>query len=294
MRVRFGVVVVNWNTRDYLRSCLQSLREQQDAPAFQVVVVDNASADGSAEMTEQEFPEVTLLAETANHGYAKGNNLGTAACDAEWLLLLNPDVRLVGDALRQLEVFINEHPDAAAVGGMLMNPDGSAQHSVRGLPTYGSLFLETTGLARLCSCWDRYFLRCFDYSVAQKAQQPMGALLALHADKFVQMGMFNERYPIFFNDVQLCRDLLRLGESIYYTPSVRGYHEGGAGTRQVKPKMIVESHRSLIDYLRNGRDGHFSLAENLSELMIRLSCYAKTRVWLTEGEQRIHKGGTGS
>ncbi len=294
MRVRFGVVVVNWNTRDYLRSCLQSLREQQDAPSYQVVVVDNASADGSADMVAQDFPEVTLLAETTNHGYAKGNNIGAAACDAEWLLLLNPDVRLVEDALQQLEVFIKEHPDAAAIGGMLMNPDGSAQHSVRGLPAYGSLFLETTALARLCSCWDRYFLRQFDYSKAQEAQQPMGALLALRADKFAKMGMFDERFPIFFNDVQLCRDLLRSGDSIYYTPSVRGYHEGGAGTRQVKPRMIVESHRSLIDYLRNGSEGHSGLVAGVSELMIRLSCYARTRVWLAESEQRIRKGGTGS
>ncbi|MHB1459894.1 MAG: glycosyltransferase family 2 protein [Armatimonadota bacterium] len=294
MRVRFGVVVVNWNTRDYLRSCLHGLRAQQDAPASQVVVVDNASADGSAEMTAQEFPEVTLLAEATNHGYAKGNNIGAKACDAEWLLLLNPDVRLVEDALWQLDVFISEHADAVAVGGMLMNPDGSAQHSVRGLPTYGSLFLETTGLARLCSCWDRYFLRRFDYSRAQKVKQPMGALLALRSDKFAQMGMFDERFPIFFNDVQLCRDLLHSGEGIYYTPSVRGYHEGGAGTRQVKPRMIVESHKSLIDYLRNGRKGHFVLVTAASELMIRLSCYAKTRVWLAESEQRIHKGGTGS
>lgn len=174
-----------------------------------------------------------------------------------------------------------------------MNPDGSAQRSVRGFPTYGSLVMEISSIARLLPNLDRYFLRRFDYSADQKVQQPMGALLAIQRELFVSLGHFDERFPIFFNDVQLCRLLSQRG-SIYYTPSVRGYHEGGAGTRQVKPKMIEESHRSLIDYLRIANPEVNRVLACASEWCIKLSCYVKTHVWLRESDQRIPKGGTGS
>lgn len=293
MNTRFGVVVVNWNTRDYLRNCLQSLKTQQHAPSFEAIVVDNSSADGSAEMTASEFPEVRLLPESQNHGYARGNNIGAAESQADWLLFLNPDVQLNPDALQKLDEFIASHSDAVAVGGLLMNPDGSAQRSVRGFPTYGSLVMEISSIARLLPNLDRYFLRRFDYSADQKVQQPMGALLAIQRDLFVSLGHFDERFPIFFNDVQLCRLLSQRG-SIYYTPSVRGYHEGGAGTRQVKPKMIEESHRSLIDYLRIANPEVNRVLACASEWCIKLSCCVKTHVWLRESDQRIPKGGTGS
>lgn len=289
MKSRISIVVVNWNTVNYLRNCLRCLQNQQDAPSFQVVVVDNASSDGSAEMVRSEFPECLLSAQSENLGYAQGNNVGADMTDSDWLLFLNPDVELDKTALSRLESFISAHQDTVGVCGLLMNPDGTPQHSVRGFPNYKSLALEILGVARLVPKCDHYFLRSFDYHKEQTAPQPMGALLAVKRELFVSVGKFDQRFPIFFNDVLLCRSLWQHG-SIYYSPEISGFHAGGAGTRQVKPKMVVESHRSLIDYLRLTNTDTNHLTSSLCELMIKSSCFVKSRVWLQEIDQRIPKG----
>ncbi len=143
-----SVVIVSYNTRDLLRNCLLSLRKSQGL-ALDVIVVDNASSDGSAEMTRSEFPEVRLLAQAINTWYCAGNNIGIRAAKAELVLLLNPDTEAAPDALALMVRFLRENPEYAAVTGQLRYPDGKVQRSCSSQTGYLDLLLNHSALGFL-------------------------------------------------------------------------------------------------------------------------------------------------
>ena len=143
-----SVIIVSYNTRDLLRACLSSLRASQGI-ALEVIVVDNASSDGSVEMTRQDFPEVILLAQTQNTWYCGGNNIGLDHATAEYALLLNPDTEVAPDALALMLDFLRRHPDYIGVTGQLRYPDGEIQRTGSEIPTYLSLLLDYTLLGYL-------------------------------------------------------------------------------------------------------------------------------------------------
>jgi hypothetical protein len=237
-----SIIIVNWNTREHLRACLASLRAA-DGSDLSVIVVDNASTDGSAEMVRAEFPEVCLIANDRNLGYAAGNNQGLAVAQSEWLLLLNPDTELGREALEGLAGFLRDHPKAGAVAPRLVHADGRIQESVRGFPTPDALFGQITGLAP-----ETYRTPIATVTEPLPVDQPMASCLLLRREALAQVGPMDERFPIFFNDVDLCYRLKEAGWEIWYLPQLRVLHHGGASTRQVRPEMILESHRSLHRY----------------------------------------------
>lgn len=247
-----SVIIVNWNTRDLLRRCLSSLRAHPPKSSFEVIVVDNASSDGSADMVAQEFPEVCLLRSQTNLGYAAGNNLAFSVACGEWLLTLNPDTELIDDSLDFAVRSLEERPAYGALGAKQILPDGTVQRSVRGFPTYLSLLGELGGPFR--RLFNSYRLDDFDYDKLQDAPQPMGTFLLLRRAALASIGdparPFDERFPIFFNEVDLLYRLQKAGWKCLYNPEVRILHVGGESTKQVRSSMIWESYRSLLRYMR--------------------------------------------
>lgn len=248
------MIIVNWNTRDLLRNCLRTL-ERQVGVEIEVIVVDNNSADGSAGMVQQEFPWVRLLAESFNHGYAKGNNIGFQNATGGYLLTLNSDTELqpnvVESAVKQLESM----PKYAALGVKQIGVDGLIQSSVRGFPTFAGIFGDLTGLGKFVPFLDNYRLRRFDYSKSQPAPQPMGTFLMFRRTALETVSpevgqAFDEQFPIFFNEVDLLYRLNRAGFPCWYESTIEILHLGGESTKQVKKNMIWESHLSLIRYFR--------------------------------------------
>ncbi|HEU4752551.1 MAG TPA: glycosyltransferase family 2 protein [Armatimonadota bacterium] len=244
-----SVVLVNWNTRELLRACLRSLQEALagSALAAEIVVVDNASADGSAEMVERQFPGIRLLANEVNRNYAEGNNQGIAAAAGEFLLLLNPDTEVPVGAAEALLADLRENPRAAAVSPALVHPDGTVQESVRGFPAPRALVGELTGLARLLprSRWAAYRARALPEDRISSVEQPMASAFLVRRSALEQVGAFDPQFPLFFNDVDLCYRLKEAGWEILYDPRVRVVHVGGASTRQVRPEAIRQSHEGL-------------------------------------------------
>jgi GT2 family glycosyltransferase len=247
--VDLSVVIVNWNTRDLLRACLASLRVALPASglASEVIVVDNASADGSAAMVREEFPEVTLVANPENRNYAAGSNQALALATGEFILALNPDTEVPAEAPRALVRFLREHPGAGAVAPALVFPDGKVQPSVRGFPTPRALIGALSGLAHLFprSAWGSYRPRTLPHDRPSAVDQPMTSALLFRKAALDQIGPFDERFPLFFNDVDLCFRLKEAGWEIHYDPRIRVVHEGGASTRQVRPQAILLSHEGL-------------------------------------------------
>lgn len=251
-----SVLIVNWNTRDLLRLCLASLTQSPCSSGQEVIVVDNASTDGSAEMVRAEFPEAMLLAERRNHGYARGNNLAFEKARGAHLLTLNPDTEVYPGAIDAAVAALEASPRRGCVAACLIGKDGAVQRSVRGFPTLLGIAGDLTGLADRFpkSVWASYRLPAFDYSLGQPAPQPMGTFLLFKREALAEIGAaaapFDEQFPIFFNEVDLLLRLARAGWETWYEPAARVLHHGGASTRQVRKSMIWESHRSLLRFLR--------------------------------------------
>ncbi len=245
-----SVILVNWNTREELSACLGSLRQAMAegfAADIEVVVVDNASADLSAEMVRSEFPEVRLFANSENLNYSAGSNQAIRAARGQYLLLLNPDTQVTANTLAGLLHFVQERPRAAAVAPRLVSPDGTAQQSVRGFPEPIALLGELTALARLfpTSRLGDYRCRRLAQDRPSQVDQPMTSALLVRRSALDAVGLFDEGFPLFFNDVDLCFRMKEMGWEIWYEPGLTVVHDGGASTRQIRPEAIRQSHRGL-------------------------------------------------
>ena len=251
-----SVLIVNWNTRDLLLACLDSLLRFPPEEAMEIIVVDNASSDGSADAANGLNAEIQVIAESKNLGYACGNNEAFSRARGEWLLTLNPDTQVFEGTLQRAIDTLKRRPKDAVLGARLVSPDGTTQKSVRGFPTLTGIFGTLFRLDKLFpkSALGSYSLPHFDYEEEQSASQPMGTFLLFRREALEELGdakrPFDEDFPIFFNEVDLLFRLKEKGWCCVYDPSVRVLHHGGESTKQVRPKMIWESHRSLIRYLK--------------------------------------------
>lgn len=253
-----SIIIVNWNTKDYLRRCIASIRQFPHTGTTEIIIVDNASADSSAEMVRAEFPDVILVANTDNLGYAEGNNQGLRMASGEYILLLNPDTEVKSGTIDTLVKFLRAHPDGGAVSCRLIGPDGNVQSSLRGFPEPAGVLFEYTKLSRLfpkSRVLGAYRMTYFDYSTEAEVDQPMASCLLIPRKALDEVGLFDQEFPIFFNEVDWLYRAKQSGWHVYFTPDAEIVHHGGASTRQVKPAMIRESHKSLANFYRKHYKG---------------------------------------
>jgi GT2 family glycosyltransferase len=273
-----SVAIVNWNTRQMLLDALDSIYSAPPSFAFEVIVVDNASADGSAAAVAERFPQVVLIANTDNTGYAEGNNQAIKTAKAAYILLLNPDVLLPEGGLERAVGFMEAHADTGALGVRQVHPDGRLQRSVRGFPTPMTVLWELLGLSRLfpnSRLFGAYRMTWFDYAHVAEVDQPMGTFLLMRRTVVEQVGMLDEAFPIFFNEVDWCLRCKRAGWKIYFTPEVEIIHYGGASTTQVGAAMAWESRRGLLQFYAK----HYS-AIQFWPLRVLISIASWPHAWL--------------
>lgn len=249
--IQLSIAIVNWNTRDLLLDALASLYQTPPRLDYEVIVVDNASYDGSAAAVAEHYPQVRLIANAENAGYAQGNNQAMKSAQAPYILLLNPDVIVKAGSLERAVAFMEAHPDAGALGIRQIHPDGSLQRSVRGFPTPLAVLWELLGLSKLfpqSRLFGAYRMTWFDYAHVAEVDQPMGTFLLIRRTVLDQIGLLDEAFPIFFNEVDWCLRCKRAGWKIYFTPEVEIIHYGGSSTAQVGAAMAWESRRGLLHF----------------------------------------------
>jgi GT2 family glycosyltransferase len=200
----------------------------------EIIVVDNASSDGSADMIEAEFPNAKLLRNSENQLYAEGNNQGARVASGRYLCLLNSDTEVRPGALDFLTRFLESHPTYAAAAPRLVNPDGSVQRACRRLPTLLDPILESTVFGQVPPTswllkWGH--MADFDHEHSRDVPQPPGACLMTHREEFMDLGGLDAELSLFFNDVDFCRTLWNRGRRIRYVNEVEVLHHGGASTR---------------------------------------------------------------
>lgn len=245
-----SVLVVNWNTREYLRACLRSLEATLRHTPHEVIVVDNSSHDGSAEVMRTEFPWARLIANSENRGYAAANNQAYAVAQGELIWLLNPDTEVWDADLLRLREFLCAGSRRGAVASMLVDAvTERPQQSCRTFPTPAALWVEALGLAKQFPRSRRfgfYRMGWWNYRSTRQVQQPMTSSLLLRREAIEEAGgLFDEQFPIYFNDVDLCWRLHEKCWEIWYLAESHVLHHGGASTSQVKPAMIAASHQGL-------------------------------------------------
>ncbi|MEO0081401.1 MAG: glycosyltransferase family 2 protein [candidate division WOR-3 bacterium] len=257
--MKLSIVIVTWNSASDIETCIDSISFTQK---FEVVVVDNASADSTREKLAQ-YRHLKVIANDRNLGYARANNQGIHSSSGEYVLLLNPDTKIELGALDVLTDWLDTHPQAGAAAPRLLNFDGTTQLSIRSFPTPVLVLWDLIGLARLfprSRSFGRWRLAYFDYDKPAQVEQPMASCLMLRRTVLDQLGGLDERFPVFCNDVDLSKRMADSGWQTWYVPAARVFHRRGASTSQVRPKMIWESHRSLFRYLaKHDRSGFFWL-----------------------------------
>ncbi len=247
--MKLSIIVVSWNTRDILADCLESVYQYPPTDLFELILVDNASTDGSAEMVKSRFPQARLIESKENLGFAQGNNLAVPLCVGEYVLLLNPDTVVKPNALQDLIDFLDVTPDAGAAGSRLLNPDESLQPSCHPRPQLGR---ELWRLMHFDSIkpYGRYDMTSWDMSKNREVDVLMGASLMVRKSILDQIGFLDGDYFMYSEEVDLCFRLQKAGWKLYYVPSSKVIHLGGQSSKQVAMDMFLQLYLGKLKYFR--------------------------------------------
>jgi GT2 family glycosyltransferase len=284
-----SVIIVSFNTRDILRECLESVERESDGLQIEILVVDNHSSDGSPEMIENEFPRVRLLRSTINLGFGAANNLAIEAAGGRYVILLNSDAFLCPGSLKAAVNNMNIHPEVALAGARLVGRDFSWQPSARMFPSIFNDTLVLTGLAarfpksRFFGHFDRTWA---DPSEPAQVDWVPGAFSIFRAQVLEKVGLFDPRFFMYSEEVDLCRRIKKAGYQVWYWPDIQVIHIGGESSRQVKnvelsssgsTQLVLWRMRSTLLYYRKHHGAKVWLTKWLELAFYRLS-YLRNRL----------------
>lgn len=245
------IIIPNYNTLVLLRQCLASIFHYTTGISFEVIVIDDNSSDGSANMVAAEFPPVRLVRNKVNMMYAKNNNLGMKMSGARYACLLNSDTEIKSNAFAALVDFMDSHPDAAACGPKLLNPDGSVQHCVRTFANLSMMILQGLNWHKLFpngAVSRTYYAQTFDYSREQPAEFIGTTAFVIRRSTWEQDGMLDELFPLYQVDLAYCYMLMKKGRRLYYTPSAEVIHYGSQTVNQHAKRGLQQQHQGFIDF----------------------------------------------
>lgn len=249
-----SIVVVNWNTRDFLRDCLHSVYASEGEMAFETIVVDNCSDDGSAAMVRQEFPHVHLIESDINGGYAYANNLGLTHLEAEYYLLLNPDTVLPPNALADMLAFMDDHPEAGMAGPKLVMADGSLDLACRrSFPTPENSFYKLFGLSRLfpkSKRFGQYNLTYLDPDEMAEVDSVVGAFMVVRREVIEEVGLLDEEYFMYAEDLDWALRAKQAGWKVYYFPDVTVLHYKRRASEQNRRRAHYEFWHAMYLFYR--------------------------------------------
>jgi len=251
--MKLSIIIISWNTKELLAQCLASIYAYPPPEPFEIVVVDNGSRDGSAAMVTRNYSQVHLIRNEDNRGFAQANNQGILASRGHYLLLLNPDTEVHANALATLIRFLDDHADAGAVGARLLNADGSLQHSCSPAPTLLNEWLHLFHLDRE----RRQGMATWDISKPRQVDTLLGACLMVRREAVDEIGLLDESYFMYSEEVDFCYRLRRAGWRLYWIPQAEVVHYGGQSTRQIATEMFLQLYRNKLLYFRKhyGRPG---------------------------------------
>lgn len=255
-RPAVSILIVSWNTREVLRNCLRTVYEQTKEVSFEVIVVDNASQDGSAEMVRTAFPQALLIANQDNRGFAAANNQGMEIARGRYVLLLNSDTLVLDGAIDKMVAFADEHPEAAAVACRVLNADRTRQPTAFMFPSPLNLLLGALYLNKLfprSRFFGRERMTWWEGRNMQAVEVVTGCFILARRAVIEQVGRLDESYFMYGEEADWCYRFHQAGWKVLYTPTAQIVHLGGASSAQIKGPMRLQLRGSMLLFIRKHR-----------------------------------------
>jgi GT2 family glycosyltransferase len=249
--VQLSIIIVTYRSKRDIQACLASVSQAVSGLSTEVLVVDNASGDGTVELAAA-MPGVRVLSLPTNSGFGAGINSGLKATTGDYVLWVNPDGRLSGGQLRDVLAWLDAHPDVGVVGGKILDPSGTIQRSARSFPSYGAALGHRYSL--LTRWWPnnpwsrRYLRREASFEVPEAVDWVSGAFVLHRRSVSDALHGLDERFFMYCEDVDFCKRAWDAGIQVWFHPGIVMEHAIGGSSRQVNRRMIVERHRSIWRY----------------------------------------------
>jgi GT2 family glycosyltransferase len=246
-----SVIIVSWNARRFLEECLGTLSAVRFSRAVEIIVVDNASTDGSPEMVEGQFPHVRLIRNGQNLGFAKANNIGIRESTGRYVALVNSDIKVLGNCLDPLADYLDEHPDVGNVGPRIRNRDMTLQSSCRKFPTVWNNFCDATGLYRAFK-GSKFFsgehMFFFLHDRILEVDVLVGCFWMVRRSTFESVGLLDEDFFMYAEDIDWCRRCWGAGWRIVFSPAVEAIHYRAGSSASDRARFAVEQQRAVLQY----------------------------------------------
>lgn len=249
--LELSIIIVNWNAKEFLMECLGSLSEEISNPNFEVIVVDNASTDGSPELLQARFPNVKLIRNDSNLGFAKANNIGISQSKGKYVCLINSDIIVLRDCLRYMINFMDKHNEIAVLGPKIHNPDRTLQRSCKSFPTLWNVFCRALALdtfmprsrlfgGRLMTYWAHNSIRSVEVI--------SGCFLMVRREALNKVGLLDERFFFYGEDIDWCKRFREAGWDVVFFPDAEAIHYGGASSSRASIRFYIELQRAALQY----------------------------------------------
>ncbi len=275
-----SVIIVTWNSGNEIVKCVNSVITALHDIQSELIIVDNYSSDESFKLVNKiSFPKLNTVQNPENLGYTKAINQGIKLSKGKYFLLLNPDTILNDSSIKVMYDFLEANPSYGACAPLMKNPDGSVQYSVRNFPTYWRMFCEFSLLAyifpksKLFGSWKAKYM---DYSAQQDVEQPMAAAFMIRGKLLSKIENMDERFRMFFNDVDLCKKIYDAGFKIRLLPASIVTHEHGASIKKDRARMIKVWNEDCAKYFEK----HFGKGLMLIWLKVNLKLSGIIRIFL--------------
>ncbi len=251
-----SIVIVSWNTRDILRDCLRSIVEDAGPVSHEIIVVDNASADSSVEMVRREFPDVRLIENADNRGFAAANNQGIAIAKGRYVLLLNSDTIVLDQAIAKTVAFADARPDAAVVGCRVLNADRTLQRTCSMYPSLLNLILSSTYLYKAfprSRLFGREHMTWWDHDGVREVELVSGCFMLVRREAIEQVGVMDDGFFMYAEETDWCYRFRKAGWKVLFAPDGQIIHLGGKSSEQAKSEMTLQLRSGILRFIRKHR-----------------------------------------
>ncbi|MEQ1637912.1 MAG: glycosyltransferase family 2 protein [Methylococcales bacterium] len=248
-----SVIIVSWNAREYLRDCLNSIDQTSASCVLEVIVVDNGSKDGSSEMVEEEFKNVTLIRAGGNLGFSRANNLAMKIAKGSFFALVNSDVIVHPKCMETLAVFLEQHNDVGLVGPQVIGGDGNLQRTRRKVPTVWNTVCRILALDRIFSDWQMFSgfeVPYRDHKKCSEAEVLSGCFLVARKKAVDEIGGMDEQFFFYGEDIDWCKRFSNAGWGLMFVPEALATHFGGGSTANAPLYYSIEILRATLKYWR--------------------------------------------
>ena len=252
-RASLSVVIVVWNAKKYVIECLESMREYCQEVYDEVIVVDNASSDGTPELIAQQFPEFRLIRNTENLGFAKANNIGMAECAGDYVCLVNSDVKFVSDCLSPMLTYLSDNPQVGMVGPKMLGRDGKVWRSTMRFPTVWNQFCRALGLDvafKKSQLFGGYLMSDFDHESTMPVEVLNGWFVLVRHSALEKVGLLDPQFFMYGEDVDWCYRFHLAGEGAIFLAEAEAIHYGGASSANAPLRFYLEQCYAHWQYWR--------------------------------------------